>query len=274
MLSSGQQFMANVGGGQGKLLQAITIGGPVIDRIEKLERQNRLLRTMCLLSFALSGGVFLIAAKSEHDVTFDTITAHTILLRGTKGVIGLGVDNDGPSLLMKTTEKTGSSFYLSVGPDETFMRMRGSDPSYGVNLSSGSDQTLLEYGSGLEDRRVWLQATKGSSSLSLYGKDSQNLYLSSFMGLFISHPEGDAFFNVYDRGPEISLHRKVAEKSQHSVTMGVTEEGPFAKLADKDGFAAQLGTVGLVTPRTGEQHQRSAASLVFFSKANVLWSAP
>lgn len=246
----------------------------MIDRLERLERQNRVLKAMCLLSLVFSGGMFLLGAKGQANGTFDTITANSIVVRGPKGVIGLDASEDGPTLLMKTAQKGGSSFFLSVGADDTFIRMRGSNPAFGVNLRSGADETLLEYGSGIDDRRLWLQASKGSSSLSLYGKDDQNLYLSSFAGLFISHPEGNAFVNVYPRGPEVSMSRKVGEKSEHSLAIGIAEEGPFAKLADKDGFEAHLGTVGLVTPRTGEQHQRSAASLVFFSKGNVLWSAP
>jgi hypothetical protein len=44
---------------------------------------------------------------------------------------------------------------------------------------------------------------------------------------------------------------------------------------DADGFAATLGVTDLVTPRTGETHKTSAASLVLFNKdKNVIWKAP
>lgn len=44
---------------------------------------------------------------------------------------------------------------------------------------------------------------------------------------------------------------------------------------DTDGFAATLGVTDLVTPRTGEKHKTSAASLILFDKdKNVLWRAP
>ena len=44
---------------------------------------------------------------------------------------------------------------------------------------------------------------------------------------------------------------------------------------DADGFEAILGTTDLVTPRTGETHKTSAASLVMFDKnKNVIWKAP
>jgi hypothetical protein len=46
-------------------------------------------------------------------------------------------------------------------------------------------------------------------------------------------------------------------------------------ISDDQGFAATLGVKDLVTPRTGETHKTSAASLVMFDKAkNVIWKAP
>jgi hypothetical protein len=44
---------------------------------------------------------------------------------------------------------------------------------------------------------------------------------------------------------------------------------------DADGSEAVLGIANLVTPRTGEKHTTSAASLVLFDKnKNVIWKAP
>jgi hypothetical protein len=46
-------------------------------------------------------------------------------------------------------------------------------------------------------------------------------------------------------------------------------------VSDDQGFEATLGTQELVTPRTGETHKTSAASLVLFDKdKNVIWKAP
>ena len=47
------------------------------------------------------------------------------------------------------------------------------------------------------------------------------------------------------------------------------------QILDPEGFAANLGTGDLATPRTGETHKTSAASLVLFDKdKNVIWKAP
>jgi len=54
-----------------------------------------------------------------------------------------------------------------------------------------------------------------------------------------------------------------------------TSEGPSLNLIDKEGFEADLGNSSLVTVKTGEKHQTSAASVVLFGKdRKVLWSAP
>ena len=46
-------------------------------------------------------------------------------------------------------------------------------------------------------------------------------------------------------------------------------------LQDQDGFLATLGVTNIVTPRTGETHKTSAASLILFDKnKNVIWKAP
>jgi hypothetical protein len=46
-------------------------------------------------------------------------------------------------------------------------------------------------------------------------------------------------------------------------------------LQDQDGFLATLGVTNIVTPRTGETHSTSAASLVLFDKnKSVIWKAP
>lgn len=46
-------------------------------------------------------------------------------------------------------------------------------------------------------------------------------------------------------------------------------------LQDQDGFLATLGVTNIVTPRTGETHRTSAASLILFDKnKNVIWKAP
>lgn len=60
-----------------------------------------------------------------------------------------------------------------------------------------------------------------------------------------------------------------------SVSFGAGDDGPSLALSDNEGFETSLGVSSLVTPRTGESHRTSAASIVLFGKEKkVLWSAP
>jgi hypothetical protein len=46
-------------------------------------------------------------------------------------------------------------------------------------------------------------------------------------------------------------------------------------IKDNEGYEAILGVSALQTPKTGEKHRTSAASLVLFDKdKNVIWKAP
>ncbi len=56
---------------------------------------------------------------------------------------------------------------------------------------------------------------------------------------------------------------------------GVLMAPGFVGAFDERGFSADLGIVSLETPRTGETHKTTAASLVLFDKSkNVIWKAP
>jgi hypothetical protein len=66
-----------------------------------------------------------------------------------------------------------------------------------------------------------------------------------------------------------------SESGSDRAQLSISDNGPLLKLADSAGFSSAVGTVDLVTTRTGEQHKTSAASLVLFGKdGKVLWSAP
>ena len=54
-----------------------------------------------------------------------------------------------------------------------------------------------------------------------------------------------------------------------------SDKEPRIMLEGTNGFSAILGSSDLITTRTGEKHQTSAASLVLLGKnGTVLWSAP
>jgi hypothetical protein len=96
---------------------------------------------------------------------------------------------------------------------------------------------------------------------------------------------GGGMINVYDAQGQrrgslwgtsdtvmLSLTQK-QEKQEHLVST-MMQPGE-AIVSDAQGFSAILGENIMVTPRTGEEHKTSAASLILFDKErNVLWKAP
>ena len=77
--------------------------------------------------------------------------------------------------------------------------------------------------------------------------------------------------------PDFGLSMVLHDKKTSRATLGLTPEGlPTLTLYDKDGtIRAELGSISLVTTRTGGVEQRPESSLVLFDKAGkVIWSAP
>jgi hypothetical protein len=91
-----------------------------------------------------------------------------------------------------------------------------------------------------------------------------------------------------DSGPSLHLSSKedgastmvlpgfmAVQRKGGSVSFGAGVDGPSLTLSDNEGFEASLGVSSLVTPRTGESHRTSAASIVLFGKdKKLIWSAP
>jgi hypothetical protein len=83
-------------------------------------------------------------------------------------------------------------------------------------------------------------------------------------GIFDANQNGAALVFMNVKGTDDALVRGE----------GIMVSGPVT-VSDNQGFQATLGTTDLVTPRSGETHKTSAASLVMFDKdKNVIWKAP
>jgi hypothetical protein len=83
----------------------------------------------------------------------------------------------------------------------------------------------------------------------------------------------DGITDIDQRGiAEISPNQMSVDDGRASYT----SVGPTSLvLSDAQGFSAVLGATDLTTPRTGETHKTSAASLVLFDKSkDVIWEAP
>jgi len=88
----------------------------------------------------------------------------------------------------------------------------------------------------------------------------------------VSDPQGHtlgSFLAVADYGAMLALDNGRGEQR-------LFMEPGHVELSDDDGYKAGLGVEkNLVTPRTGETHKTSAASLLLFDRdKNVIWKAP
>ena len=114
-------------------------------------------------------------------------------------------------------------------------------------------------------KRVMLDGGSTIPGLSLY--DGQERVRATFV-------ETDAFgvgavLVLEDEKGHLQSRLKEGE-----VLAGLVDTSTVSVI-DAEGFAATLGVTELVTPRTGEKHKTSAASLVLFDKdKNVIWKAP
>lgn len=105
-----------------------------------------------------------------------------------------------------------------------------------------------------------------------------NGQLRSFMhvgGLTLYDGSGKARVAIITGADETIL--EVYGPNGETVTVGassVDDEAGFL-VSDAEGFQTRIGKASLVTPRTGETHRTSAASVLLFDKEKkVLWKAP
>ena len=71
----------------------------------------------------------------------------------------------------------------------------------------------------------------------------------------------------------LSLQESIRQKG--GIGLSAMNGGAKLEAEDSQGFSVVLGNTELVTPKTGETHQTSAASIVTFDRdGNVLWSTP
>lgn len=78
-----------------------------------------------------------------------------------------------------------------------------------------------------------------------------------------------------NRGAPKTLSFEEAIRQKGGIGLSAMNGGAKVYAEDSQGFSVVLGNTELVTPKTGETHLTSAASVVTFDKdGKVLWSAP
>jgi hypothetical protein len=217
------------------------------DRLLKLEKQNR--RFKQLGAAALIGVAALVVMGQAPSKK--TIETHELILLGDSGEVRAKLWTDGDNSRLALVDKNGRiRLELEAGNFESDVRLMDSNGwNPNVRLSSNNEGiTELKFLDGK-------------------GKDRLNLSLFPIVGsgVMLSNEEGKA--NAVLHAPSNGTPFLRLEKASF------TEDG--LNVIDAQGFAAQLGVADLVTPRTGETHKTSAASLTLFDKnKNVIWKAP
>jgi hypothetical protein len=116
--------------------------------------------------------------------------------------------------------------------------------------------------------RTWLSlAGNGEPALTFYDAAGNQ------MVMLAATKDGASLW--LNQGAPKTLSMPEAINQKGGISLSAMSGGAKLDAEDSQGFSVVLGNTELVTPKTGERRQTSAASLVMFDKdGNLLWSAP
>jgi len=211
----------------------------IVERLERLEKQNRRLKRgglagLVLLASTLLAG-FTVQRPAKPAAVTETLEAQRFVLKNARGETRaqLACDKDNPHLaLFDTAGHVAAQLSASpVGPSLTLYDAKG-------------------------QQRASLGLLFDTSSLMLFNAEGEHRAQLSLMG---DQPFLDLIDGTRDK----------------RIRLGVDPDGPSLQISDAAGFMAIVGTIGLETTKTGEAHRTSAASVVLFDKdGKVTWRAP
>jgi hypothetical protein len=211
----------------------------ILERLEKLERQNRWpkragVAALVLLASTLLAG-FATQRPAKHPGDPETVEAQRFVLKNARGDIRaeLSLDDGEPRLVLRDGQ----------GMPRALLSLATAAPSIVLHNDKGEPRTIRG-------------STAGEPSLTLYG------------GL----GKGSVMLDVSAGEPTLTLF---GSQVKSNATLYVSLDGPSLEVSDAAGFKAVVGTAELETIRTGESHRTSAASVVLFNKdGKVIWRTP
>jgi hypothetical protein len=234
----------------------------VLARIEKLEASNRrlkLLATGPLLALC----VLFVSGQARPN---RKIEAQEFVLLDSNGSkiadLAASPDRDGACLILRKQSDAGAAVLCNGKAIGASLASEGSG-----KLELVSDNRLS--GKLLGGAQVWLYSPSGINTLSLSG------YSPLSQGSEVSLTSDDASSGTSLEADNKGSFLTMIERQGGSAFVSATQKEAHMGVTDSEGFSATVGSESLVTERTGEQRQRSAASMVLFGKdKKVLWSAP
>ena len=221
----------------------------VMNRLEKLEKQNRRMKQAGALVLILAAALVLMGQAPATR----TVEANDFVLKDESGKVRgrLYMTALGPSfaLLDENGKQRASLGVLADMPGLSLFDANGRGRVGLVNGPSGPGLALFDANE------------KKRASLHLVA-EGPGFYLHD------ASEKGRAGLFLLADGPRLTLYDG-NEKVRASLV------GTTLKLSDEEGFSTTIGTTDLVTTATGETHKTSAASVVLFDKdKKLLWRAP
>ena len=314
----------------------------VVERLEKLEKQNRGLKQIGALTLVLAAAVLLMgqllptqSVEAQTPAT-RTVEANEFVLKDTDGNVRARLVSTGdsaglvfydasraPRVLLQTSSRgvyltlvgeNATQIVLSAGPEEaelslftlnrtapnrTALKLSATSGGsnlmeanefilrddrtnrMGARLSQGELGPKLEFLDLDEQPRVVLDGDWTTPGLRLLDANDHEVASLSLICLATCNP----MLNLWGPGQK---HNVSAIAIEGGSSLSVGSDAPETKVSlwssegesslevvDRQGWKTTIGTTDLITPRTGETHKTSAASVVMFDKdKKVLWQAP
>lgn len=252
----------------------------VLARLEKLERENRRLKRIGSLAALIAVSLLSMGqAKSDR-----IIEAQKFVLKDGTGRIGgeLSMGRAGATLTLNAPNGSPIPAVSLIGSGVPSLHLTAGAKS--IDMTASEDRVMLglygEHSGRYGGIRAGLSIVNDIPALSLYDKDQRERVTveanESAPSLILRDTRENEIvrvgFDPLSSSPTVSL---MEEGGTVAASLSLNDDGPNLWLWDKERYSAILGSTGLVTPRTGEAHQTSAASLVLFDKdKNVIWKAP
>jgi len=223
------------------------------ERVKKLENQNHRLKQMGAFVLVLTAAVLLMGQASRNR----TVEANEFILKDASGKMRarLGMEADGP-LFSLFAQDGHARAKLFVAGDTTMLSLADGNEHPRALLGVLSEGPLLNLADGTGKPQATLSALREEPALDIYDGNGKER-----VGMGIEGNVPKVVVQDADR-------KAVAQLSE-------TSEGASFAIKDDKGYLTLIGTTDLITPRTGETHKTSAASVVLFDKdKKVLWQAP
>jgi hypothetical protein len=234
----------------------------ILQRIERLEAENRRLKRLGVLALVLLGAIFLMAQTPRAP---KSVEANSFVLHDADGRIRarLAFCASSPCLTLLDANEHAVTTLDGAGLKTQMLVLNDlKGKAWGVLANYATLKTKVGGGPSLSlfgpngENQAELRIEPDGPTLAFSDTDGKRLLVARVF-------RGSPHFWLADHGemPRLALSLSGSE--------------PSITVSDAEGFETKIGTTDLVTTRTGETNKTSAASLVLFGKDNkVLWRAP